>query len=364
MNNFASESAAQMRQSELLISIGVSAELGSEPTKLKEGVRLAAEFLSQRFEFWEIAILLPERLLSENRLLFKEIASRPNVRILFCHLNLDPYEALSVLASETIGDFAIITTTEELVSLDLEAIWAKAEATGKTVLLRRQSASIARKLGSLILSLITGYRIDPRMMFSSARYRADFNALLQRPDRDLALRFTLGEGDGGEIMVVDGPRPKGGALKRLVRNASVTVRLFSFAAPRLLKAVAIVSSATMLSAIVYFLYVITLWVGGAQLAEGWVTISVALSLSTAFMAAALGCITLGTAKVLDALRGPIEKQVLGEISAADLFSQVGVLNVELESPRENRSDPKREAHMSRTDPLVKTRNPLGDRRVA
>ncbi len=321
------EAQAPFRGSDLLISIGVCIDGECKFDRVEQELLRASRYLMENFQFWEILVIIPVTLRDDQTDFVNNIARLRNTRILLRRPNLDHYASFLLIASESIGDFVIFTNAEEIADVDFKRIWDTADSTGDSVLLRRSSANAFSRLAGTILRKITGYRVDPRMMRTCGHHRARLTSILARSDRELALALATFDGTKAKLVVPDA-KSRRFSLKRGFRLLSFTADLLSFAAVRLLKGLAIASCFSMMCALAFTLYALALWLFGANLAEGWLTTSLAISLSTAFMMAAVACLALGIARTLDSLESRNDDKIVGEISATDLFAQFAVLNVE------------------------------------
>jgi hypothetical protein len=172
--------------------------------------------------------------------------------------------------------------------------------------------------------------VDPRLLRSAAHPRAHIGRIAARADREIALRFMPRGGRRPSdltVLEIDGKR----ALNRrlpVFRRIGQAMEVLANSPPHLLRFFAAASFVVTLGAALYFLYAILLFLIGADLQPGWLTTSVAISGSTAFISLALGGISTALYQVLNLLRDDTGDEVLRELDNTDLFREFRRVNVE------------------------------------
>jgi hypothetical protein len=215
--------------------------------------------------------------------------------------------------------------------LELSTVFEAALAHGGSVVLRRmqRAGAVAGLLGRL-LSRVSGYDVDPRFMRSAVHSRAHIGRISSRADRDIALRFAPMAGTGGaEVQVLDVAHGQGGGRRVSALNRmGNAMEVMANSPPHLLRFLAAASFVVSYCAVVYFVYAIVLFVVGADLQPGWLTTSVAISGSTAFITLALGGISTALYQILNLLRDETGDEILRELNNTDLFREFRRVNVE------------------------------------
>ncbi len=312
-----------------LVSIAVIARGRTE--EIEAVVRRAATYLEDNFEFFEVLVVVGASEFDRHQKSYETLLEIRNARCLVLRDGIGDYRAAVIAATESIGDLVLILQADEAEMLDLSTVFEAALAHGGSVVLRRmqRAGAVAGLLGRL-LSRVSGYDVDPRFLRSAVHSRAHIGRISSRADRDIALRFAPMAGTGGaEVRVLDvEPGQGGGRRVSALNRMGNAMEVMANSPPHLLRFLAAASFLVSIGALAYFVYAIALFVFGADLQPGWLTTSVAISGSTAFIALALGGISTALYQILNLLRDETGDEILRELNNTDLFREFRRVNVE------------------------------------
>lgn len=304
--------------------------------QVQQAVTGTLAVLSRGYEFYELLIATHGTFYSQNEEAFNDLLSRGNLRCLILRDGVGEYRAAVLAAAETIGDIVMIISAEEYPDLDTGAMLRSAIQCGCSVVLqRKRRPGLLARLSGQVLSVISGYDVNPRLLRSGAHQRASLNMLVKRADRDVALRFMPRAGrrtSDVEILTVDAPRPSRSRF-RILRRVGLASEVLTNAPPHLLRMLVGTSLLVMLGSVLFFFYAIALYVIGFELQPGWLTVSLAVSGSTAFISLALGAISTALFQILNLLREEGGDEIQSEIDNTDLFREFRRVNVETQDDK-------------------------------
>ena len=324
----ASEAAGGWRR-DSLVSVAVIARGATSETI--GAVRAAAAFLDERFEFYEVLVLVGASEFERREDDYTGLLDIRNARCLVLRDGVGEYRSAMVAATETIGDVVLILQADEAQMVDLSAVFEAALSGGRSVILRRiqRTGAVAGGLGR-VLSGISGYDVDPRFLRSALHSRAHIGRIAARADREIALRFSpRGSLRESEIAVIEvAPDRREAPRWSLLRRVANAMEVLANAPPHLLRLLSVTSFLVALFALLYLLYAILLFAIGFDLQPGWFTTTVAISGSTGFLSLALGGISTALYQILNLLRDDAGDEILREIHNTDLFRDFRRINVE------------------------------------
>ena len=288
-----------------------------------------AERIDARYRYWEMLVVVDAAYSAAQE---SVMAAVPNLRFLTVRSGTSYYRKRVVAAAEAIGDIVLLAATDEIGAVNLEDMLDKARIGGCIVMARRSRARFSdpliRALGSA-----SGFRATTRDMLTAVYPRTILNLILASPDRQLALRFVPREG-GIPISHVDaaeGSGPAPGSWLEIGRRLGLVQKLVVNAAPRVLTLVAALSALVFVAGLLFAAYAVAAFFMLEQVQPGWLTTSLALSLTANFLGAAIFGLSCGLQRLLDIATPDLVGDVIDERSSVDLFSQVTKdLNIELE----------------------------------
>lgn len=315
------------RREDVLVSVCFAAarpDAGGRAILREVAARIAA-----RYRYWEMLVIAEAADSADHELL---IAAVPNLRLIKVRNGTSFYRKRVVAAAEAIGDIVLLAATDEIAALDLEAMLDEVRTGGGIVMARRSRAShldpLLRALGGA-----SGFRVTTRNMLTVAYPRTLLNLILALPERQLALRFVPRDG-GLPIRYVDaaeGSRPVRRSWLETLRRLGLVQKLVVHAAPRVLPLVAGLSALVAVAALVFAVYAVVVWLVLDDVQPGWLTTSLALSLTASFLGVAIFGLACGLQRLLDIAIPDLAGDVIEERSSVDLFSQVSEdLNIELD----------------------------------
>lgn len=324
-------SSTPPRREDLLISI-CCADLPNEPQRFADLIDLSRR-LNARYRFWEIVLVVNADEAETYLPLVHDIA---NLRLFKVRRSSDVYHKRVVAAEEAIGDVIVILSAPELPQLDILEMIEIVDAKTALVIGQRDGVSTVNRVLAPVARALgrgTGFRVGTRDMMTLALPRALLNRVLSYADRDLALRFPPRDGliPVEEVLGRSAGLPRR-SLRDLNRRLGLLQKLATSFAPRALFYVALLSGSVAALAIAYAIYAVITWLVRDSIAEGWLTLSLMLSFTAAFMAFATLGLSLGLQQILDKMQPKAFDDVVDEINQIDLFGQVARdLNVEVET---------------------------------
>jgi len=296
-------------------------------------LRAVAGRLAARYRFWEILLVVPADTETDYAPL---LADTDNLRILRVRRHAEFYRRRAVAAAEAIGDVVVLASLEELPFLDLVAMIDDAADTGELIIGQHAAASPRNAAIEPLVRMLgrsAGFRVSARDMQTMALPRTLLNQVLARADRQLALRFPPRDAGVPVRSMRAGPGgPDRRGLRNFGRRLALVQRLLVNSAPRMLLYVSFLSLAVTVIGISYALYSVGAWLILDSLAEGWLTLSLMLSMTAAVLGMALLGVSLGLQQVLERLTPEALDDVVDEQGSMDLFSKVARdLNVEVDT---------------------------------
>lgn len=288
-----------------------------------------AQKLRSRFQFWELIAVIPVSYdLSGDTL--DTLRWIQNIRILRVD-NVDNFYRLRlVAASEAIGDVVVLTTTDELPSMDLPELAREAYDDNAVVIMTRKTAGLVQKLFFSAMGRLTGYRIESNDTLTAGFPRTWLSPVLGRPQAEILLRFETRTTKARHRRM---PVPQGRRVPRRIGESGRRIRLLmdlvSSAAPRILQAIAVLSLFVTVLAVVYGIYATLIWLFKDNVVEGWLTTSLIQVMIASFLGISLAAIAMGIVKIFDRLDESLHHTIIDEQSNVDFFSEVKDLNIEM-----------------------------------
>ncbi|WP_170347070.1 MULTISPECIES: hypothetical protein [Ruegeria] len=327
------KSASAQLRGEYLISIAILAK--GDIADIEKTTLEALQFLENTTEFFEILLLVGTTDYDRNRDVFDRLFRLRNLRSLILREGTGEYRAAVIAAMETIGDFAIIVSPDERPLIDLRKIYDTMTSTGASVRLRNPNrAGLPARAAAGLLSLISGYDVDPQILRSAAFHRSHIGWIASRSDREIALRFMPRSGGHSEDVTTLDVDPGQDFRNRrsLYLKFGMAMEILSNSPPSILRFLAMLSFFVSFCSVLFFFYAICLFVFGATLQPGWFTTSIAISGSTALAGLLFGAIATALYQILNRLQDNTGDEVIRELNNTDFFKNFRRVNVETMAP--------------------------------
>ncbi|WP_136637805.1 glycosyltransferase [Pseudooceanicola onchidii] len=289
--------------------------------------------LDALYRFREIILVVDEQVRDRYLPLLERVS---DLRLFTAQPGSGYYDRRVIAAEEAIGDIVLIGCADEMGYVDMPTLLRQAEQTNSIVVTtrimrRRLQTGLATPI--ILLGRLARFKVNPNDIQSIAMPRTLLNQLVSHSVPELALRFPPRDPRFPmSFRTVDKILPSRNGLGTFPRRIQLLQKLLIYLAPTLLMIVSISSSLLAVIGICYAAYVAGAWLVVDTLAPGWLTTSVMLSLSAAFMGLSMLGLSLGLQQLLNQRHEGYVERVGDEINRVDLFRKVASdLNVELES---------------------------------
>ncbi|CAN5369835.1 hypothetical protein BH10PSE13_BH10PSE13_11270 [soil metagenome] len=294
-------------------------------------LRSLTDELNKHFRYWEMLVGVDSESFGRHDQLLRDT---PNLRLLKLRPGTSFYRKRVAIAAEAIGDVVVLAAIDELPLLDIIDIIAQSEANDAIIIGQRPGSSLLNPALE-VLGRSAGFRVSARYMQTAAYPRALLDKLLAHPDRQLALRFPPAD-DSFPVRWQDvraiGRPPR--APSQTGRRVKLLHRLLISCAPRVLTLVAVGSLLVTAATVLFAFYSIIVWLTFAYVQPGWLTTSLMLSMTGAFLGCAIFGLSIGLQQLTEAVTRDSFDDVVDEASSLDLFGQVfHELNVEVHTSR-------------------------------
>jgi hypothetical protein len=298
----------------------------ADTAKLLSRLEPLADALTAAFRYWEILIAVSEDADDDSDSILTRIA---NVRVLTMRRATPFYRRRVALTSEAIGDVVALCALGELAYLDvIDMIRTAADQDSIVIGCRRRKSLLTPLLR--VLGRTAGFRVTAEDMLTAVWPRTILNQLLDHPDRELALRFPPADQALPVVRRRASATGSGRSTRDLGRRLSLIQCLLVSSAPIVLSMVAILSLLVVLSAGIFVMYALTVWLFLPAVQPGWFTTTLVISLTSGFLGAAIFGLAIGLQSIIDILRDRRMDDIVKERGATDLFGTVlRELNVEV-----------------------------------
>ena len=274
--------------------------------------------LDAGYRYWEILVAAEE---SGAIVAEALIGKLKNLRFITLRPNLTTYRARALTAAEAIGDVVVLTTANEAQRVDLNEMIAAASKEQRIIVVNRDAASIGDQAVRLLGSA-GGFLVSTRLIQTMAFPRTLLSTLLKHPDREIALRFPPRDAALPVTgMTVQSDRRQL-SLSIIARRFGLLQKLSVAIAPRVLSSVSMLSIVVFTVALVFALYAVLVWLFLDDVQPGWLTTSLAISFTAAFLGYAVFGLSAGIQKVIDIVSPQRDDGIVEEHSDVDLFSEV------------------------------------------
>lgn len=324
------------KRDDVLVSVGFT-EVFATQQGFDALKRISTE-LDQRFRYWEILVLAEADEFDALTALFGIV---PNLRLLKVKTGTTIYRRRVVLAAQAIGDVLAMSSGSEVESVNLVKMLETSIEESSMVVSRRKKGNLLDPIIGA-LGRVSGFHVSSRDMQTIVYPRTLLDMLASRSDNYLALRFAPRDASMPVVENVVSAKelPKRRSLKETGRRLAIIQRLVVSLAPRVLGYLSVFSALVALVAVLFVGYVFGVWAFVDVIQPGWITTSLVLSGTAAFLGLAIFCLSSGLQLILELLVPDQGRDVIEENSSVDLFSDVMTeLNVdynpiksEVESP--------------------------------
>ena len=310
--------SSKVLREDVLVSVGLTAVIPG-PTGF-DGLRRLSAQLDARFRYWEILVIADAEEAADLAPLFDSVS---NLRLLKVRAGTSAYRRRFVLASQAIGDVLAMTTGPEAASLDLVVMIETSLDEGSLVVSRRRKGILLDPvIGAL--GKASGFHVSTRDMQTTVYPRSILDMLAARSDKDLALRFAPRD---ASVMITETLMQEEKVLKRrglrgTGRRLSLIQKLMVNLAPRVLGYLSVLSALVAFMSLLFVFYVFGVWIFVDTVQPGWITTSLLLSGTAAFLGLAIFCVATGLQMIIDLVSPDMGRDVIGETSTVDLFSDV------------------------------------------
>lgn len=310
--------SSKVLRDDVLVSVGLTAVIpGPEGF---DGLRRLSAQLDARFRYWEILVIADAEEAANLAALFNTV---PNLRLLKVRVGTSVYRRRFVLASQAIGDVLAMTIGPEAASLDLVAMIETSLDEGSLVVSRRRKGILLDPvIGAL--GKASGFHVSTRDMQTTVYPRTILDLLAARSDKDLALRFAPRDASLmiTETLMLEEKVLERRRLRGTGRRLQLIQKLMVNLAPRVLGYLSVLSALVTLMSLIFVFYVFGVWIFVDTIQPGWITTSLLLSGTAAFLGLAIFCLATGLQMIIDLVSPDMGRDVIGETSTVDLFSDV------------------------------------------
>lgn len=306
------------RREDMLVSVGFIDVLPTQDDFA--ALRTLSGQLNKNFRYWEILVIADAEETEGLAPLFDVV---PNLRLIKVRAGTSLYRRRFVLASQAIGDVLAITTGSEVAGLDLVAMIEISINDASVVISRRHRGNLLDPvIGAL--GKASGFHVSTRDMQTAVYPRSLLDMLAARSDKDLALRFAPRDASVQlqEVLISEEKVIERRGLRGTGRRMMLIQKLVVNLAPRVLGYLSILSALVAFMALLFICYVFGVWFFVNTIQPGWITTSLLLSGTAAFLGLAIFCLASGLQMIIDLLLPDMGRDVIDESSTVDLFSEV------------------------------------------
>lgn len=296
-------------------------------TRYREVLLPLTHFLEGNFQFWEVVIAISETDERKAQEFRSSLQGIENIRILRVNGTATFYRRRLAGTAEAIGDVVLISTLDELPTLDISGIVDSSYSGGRihvpTYNDERTSTFISTLIGSA-----TGYRVNHASL-TIGLPRERLETILARPDAEILLRF---EPTSGVIEFERYPVLQKLPSKRSWRDSKrrfiLLGAMITGASPGILRLTAIVAFSVATIAILYGFYAVAAYLLLPDVAPGWLTTSLLQALTATLLGVSISGLSMGLVRVIELL-SPSEKYAISsEESTLNLTDRIESINVE------------------------------------
>lgn len=321
----------------LLVTLGIIA--GPDLHAWYENISDASLVISKKYYFYEVLIVTTANHDECRKILSQLTDDHLKVRVIRVDQldkNADFDSLSAVLLKESIGDYVVISSVDELQYSPLIKMFSEFETGCSLIRLRRSKSSFLENISSKIFGLLTGFETDLCYLRTTGVARSILNEIIKKPALARYFRFNSARLEPAHrVLTVQSPATRKGT-GALADRISTALQLVSLATPRLLIFLMILTSLLSCAAFFWVVYVMLIWGLKTDVAEGWVSIAFFLGVGLFVLSLILAVVCLALSRLLNLENDPNPLRISGDISKSDLFKGYSLLNVETltEKPHE------------------------------
>ena len=321
------------RQQENLVSFIVVGTGNPEIDAIE--ARNLASFAFSNFDYYEILVLSSAPTTEWRETMLQLGSETPNTRVISIETPMNYEELAANAIGHAIGDYIVSVQPGEIDTSDVSLILERlvsgqtdivkaVHVHSKTSLLERL---LVRTMGWIILA-ISGRRIQGFQARALGLSRAAVSRIssLDRAGRLFRILDLSGYLKEESVTIAAPPRRR--FFGRLGDRARLASELLSLSATRLIRAFAIICFSLAMLSLAVIVISVLIWTMKTDIAQGWTSQVVILSIFFAANFGVLAAICLGIYRVLRSSEPDMLDAVTTEISGGDFFQHDSRLNVE------------------------------------
>lgn len=289
-----------------------------------------------RLRYWEILYVAADSARPEIQAVGASLAATRNLRIVMVSNDASYYRRRLVGAAEAIGDVVVITTPDEMRSIDVIGFAEQAMRGDQVLMARRSGRRPLLPVFHWFLTLVSPYRVSARDLHTIAVSRARLVDILARPTAAIDLRFEPKRGAFAyHRRVVDAPRL--GSSVGISRRFEFFVEIIATSTPSILKAFSVLALIVLGFALLYGLYAVGVYLVKSDIQPGWFSTAVIQSGSVSFLALSFAVVALGIARIAERMDGGVKGVITDELANTNFFDRLDDRNVEVQSETVSRA---------------------------
>ena len=316
------------RRDDVFVSIGVTGSLDSpeHPAALLDLTRR----IDRHFRFWELLLVSEADARDTHQF---AIASLPHLRLLKVRAGTGVYDQRMCIAREAIGNIVLMSCMDEIGQVTVPDLIDVAERTLSIVVLRRRETTLFNP-ALVAFGRSAGFQVDLRDTLTTVYPRALLDRVMQHPDVPLALRFPPADASL-PITVVSCEAKRvltGSAIARIGYRLNILRQLLVSSAPRVLSIIELMSVLVTITAMMFAIYAVIVWLTFDTVQPGWFSMSLLLSMVAMFLSASIFALAMGLERMLVLARGDFSDELVEEVNSIDVFKPVmRELNIDLDA---------------------------------
>ena len=282
------------RRDDILVSICITDMVESD--EAFEFLKKFADNVDRLYRFREIVVVVDNEKLDNYLPLVHKVA---NLRLFTVDAGLSSYRKRVISASEAIGDVVLISDLTELKTFDSMSMVKKAVDEGRAIVGERPKLHGVNRLLSgpfRILGRSAGFNVSLSNTRTLALPRTVLNQVLKHQEPELALRFLpLSPPIPFSLFVGSPTISLGWDAERMSGRLVLLNKLLVFMAPRVLNLVTLGAALLGSLGAAFAIYVLGVWLFIDDIAPGWLTTSMMLSLTAVFLGTSVFGLSIGPA---------------------------------------------------------------------